>query len=166
MWFSVFMSCISLVKLVPKYVTHFDAIEKQLFLNFSFQVVHCLCVEIHLSFVCWSCILWLCWIYLLGLWDSRSFRVYLYIGLCHLWIEKFLLLPFNLGTFFFFFHDRLTRTPNTMLNRRGISRCPCLVPSVRVWWGREFSVFYHWITCVVFFCNICPNYVKDVHFNS
>ena len=34
MWFSVFMSCIYLVKLVPKYVTHFDAIEKQLFLNF------------------------------------------------------------------------------------------------------------------------------------
>ena len=103
MWFSVFMSCISLVKLVPKYVTHFDAIEKQLFLNFSLQVVHCLCVEIHLSFICWSCILWLCWIYLLALQDSRSFRVYLYIGLCHLWIEKVLLLPFNLGTFYFFF---------------------------------------------------------------
>ena len=26
LWFSVFMSCISLVTLVPKYFTHFDAI--------------------------------------------------------------------------------------------------------------------------------------------
>ena len=35
--------------------------------------------------------------------DSRFFRGFLHIGLCHLWIEKALLLPFNLGTFYFFF---------------------------------------------------------------
>lgn len=90
LWFSVFMCYIFSFKLVPTYFIHFDIIAHNL-KKFPFGV-HCWHVEMHLSFLCWSYILEVWWMHLLALIGfrvfGRFFRVFLYIGLCPLWIDE------------------------------------------------------------------------------
>ena len=87
------------------------------------------------------------------------FRIFLCIGLCHLWMRWFYFFLF--GSFFFFFMIALTRTSSTMLNRSDKSQCPCLVPHVKRW-GRDLSAFYHWVSCDFFVYAL--NCVEDFFF--
>lgn len=82
-----------------------------------------------LIFVCWFCILQLCRICLL------------FILSCHLWTKIILLLPFQLNAFYLFIFCllALARNSNTMLNRSGKSKHPCLVPHCRI----KLTVFHH-----------------------
>ena len=59
----------TLVKFTSKCFILFDAIVNWMFPLFSFQTVHCYCIEMQMIFVCWLCILILCWIHVLALTD-------------------------------------------------------------------------------------------------
>ena len=59
----------TLVKFTPKCFILFDAFVNWMFSLFSFQTVHCYCIEMQLIFVCWFCVLIVCWIHMLALTD-------------------------------------------------------------------------------------------------
>ena len=79
-----------------------------------------------------SSILKFCWIRLLVLIVlGCGFWGFLYKVSSLLQKQQFYFFLFNLDVFSFFFFSTVTRTSNTMLNRIGESRHPCLVPEFR-----------------------------------
>ena len=139
--FSVYRSFTFLVKFIPRYFILFDAILNGIIFFISLIVYYC--IEMPPISVFQLCILWLYWIYLLGLTvflvQSLGFSLYNVMSPAKWHFYFFLFNIFSL----FFLVIAVTRSSDALMNKSGKSGHHCLSLILE----EMLSAFHYWIWC-------------------